>query len=1033
MRTRSHRFGSLAAALLSTVVLAIPAGAQRAARPIPATSVDEGAWQALDVPGGAAALASLGVVPERERGAIVVELIRRLHFSKSPPLELESAILDLSLAATDFDTLRNAIAIASPTAQPPSLALAADKKQRKKLADALEALGLELKESKKQFRAELRGNERAVALRKRLSSIGIDAAALRQALNGGAPLSIDLATVQVPLPLSSQTWSKVIFEREIPARQLFVEIMKDPSARLLYHGLAGLDAGTRRWMATQPDLLRRIFKDQEAVRAFSLFGPAIRVSGGRVVVPGGAVGERRWSAVLDAEVAKPDRFIRRLIDHNSGRTSGLYFTVAAVDAPRQRFLLGGAEAGEAGNQRFERLVASFANCYPSTLIFYPFRLRSHDAALMLLEIGITEEGRLAGPAWKKFWQLVFDGDSLPDNAAGSLRDVKEDGLADAAWLVDTLCGASPEERGSVFTTVLAGHRVFAGIPDAELPNALVALRARRLYPALFMALELARIEQPRTYAVIARHAAKLAHLDDRERSVTALRLFQGALALTLDAATAGTFARDAERLVQSLAEVAFEKERYDGRIAEWLVQKWLPAARTSLGRPAGSAEDLVARALAGPVPVNPQIVRWEGQEYAVDVSADTLRRLLEVRTKQGGLPLDAVIELYRIAASLRQTGITLEGVKDLRADLLTLAPRLRSAGRADEYLEEGPNVDDKVADVARELGRIDEPRDLKRADDAGVDLSRSIDFLLADVLASWVYTPHLGEIDSGALIGADPAQRHMFGLGSAGRAKVEQRWNMAMPLGDIRAVNGSLFGLQAGLANWSLRRLAADRLPPRPTIGGNDLVSFMLTASLSEPRQLDDTEMARIAAAINGGSQAIASAGLDAERLTSLAARAAMSPWRREALSWIAERETTRLGEQFSISERARLGGITAADARDWGSVSIVTGCLCLQMPPTRIPEVIVGRSADGLLGGQSADLMLRIAVILAELKMPASLAAPVMGYAMRDFLDGVDPLHEADFDAFRRRAQGLARRQVEDYLGAIAAIGPLRPVEGVR
>jgi hypothetical protein len=73
--------------------------------------------------------------------------------------------------------------------------------------------------------------------------------------------------------------------------------------------------------------------------------------------------------------------------------------------------------------------------------------------------------------------------------------------------------------------------------------------------------------------------------------------------------------------------------------------------------------------------------------------------------------------------------------------------------------------------------------------------------------------------------------------------------------------------------------------------------------------------------------------------------------------------------------------------------------------------------------------LWLRIAAHLSALKLPASLAAPVLGFAMRDHLDRVRPFHGADADAFARQARTLTRDQVEDYIGAVAAIGPLRPV----
>ena len=317
---------------------------------------------------------------------------------------------------------------------------------------------------------------------------------------------------------------------------------------------------------------------------------------------------------------------------------------------------------------------------------------------------------------------------------------------------------------------------------------------------------------------------------------------------------------------------------------------------------------------------------------------------------------------------------------------------------------------------------------MKRGGGIGVNLLRSANFVLAHVLASWAYAPHVGEADSGALIGGDASLHHLLGVAATPANKFQQRWELTVSAGASRAIKGSFLGLQSGLATWSLRRLSNETVPPPPTISGNDLTSFLLTASLSDPRRLDDSALARIATALAAGAAVITSAATDADRLAAAGEIAAMSPWRRELLGWIAVNEPARLAEQFSMTQRARLGRLSASDARDWGSVSIVTGCLCLRMPPDRIPEVIVGRGADGLLGGQSADLMLRVASILAELKMPASLASSVLAYAMRDFLDHVKPVHLADFDAFSRQASALNRQMVEDYLGAIAALGPLRP-----
>ena len=98
---------------------------------------------------------------------------------------------------------------------------------------------------------------------------------------------------------------------------------------MLYHGLAGLDRETRQWFHTQPELLRWLYQEQDAVRSFSMFAPALRIVQGSVHVPGGPEAVRQWSSIFGTDVSHPDTFVRRLFSHQAGRTAGLYFVYAA--------------------------------------------------------------------------------------------------------------------------------------------------------------------------------------------------------------------------------------------------------------------------------------------------------------------------------------------------------------------------------------------------------------------------------------------------------------------------------------------------------------------------------------------------------------------------------------------------------------------------------------------------------------------------------------------------------------------------------
>ena len=1027
MVTRRTLVVCLAVGLL---MIGVDASAQRSKGRV-APSQDEGAWYPLSVTGGQFALDALGLPVSLDRASVMTELVRRLHFGVSA-VDLEAKVLELSLANADLANLRNAIALGSPSDKPLTLDMARQGRSRKLLQAALQASGLRLRKAKKQYTIEDAGGDDAARLRARLRYLGVDAADLRQRMSNGEGLTLDVPAVTIPLPLSPQTWGRVVFERDVPARELFVAIVREPAARMLYHGLIGLDADTRRWLGTQDELLRHFYRNPEAVSAFALFGPALHIAAGRVVVPGGPLGAQRWSALLDADVARPDRFVRRLFDRDGGRVAGLYFNIASVDEARQAFILGKDATDGNGDERFRHLASSFASCYPSSSTAYPFAVRQYDPALFLLEVDVTPEGKLAGPRWRRFWTRALDGDDLPQEPARDLRDLAEDGAIDAAWLVDAVCDPPAPARQGVFETLLFGHRTFAGVPDAELPDALIAVRARRLYPATMMALEQSGVRRPSTYAAIARHAERIGRVGDPTRAITALRQFQGALALTVGAIGAQTLDADAGgRLLESLAAVPFDDERYQGQLAGWLTHEWLPAVRRSVPStqsPTG-AEHTVIGALSGAVANDHPPIVWEGSRYLLDISGSAGRRLRDVRARQGGLTLDSVLALDALSRALGQDGLSVDKVAALRADLSALSPQLRASQPAEEYGDDALNVRKRLDDAVRGLARVDEARDIRRAADVASDLTPVIDFLLGEVLASWAYAPHLGEADGPGLIGGDVSARHRFGVRLVGAGKKAARWQVAMSGEDGGTVEGALLGLDAALAKWSLRRLAADSVPPEPTINSNDLSTFLLTVALSNPRRLTDEARDRIAAATAAGTAALQAANRDAAALDAAAAKAAMSPWRRQALSWNVAEDPDQLDGWFSAAERAWLGGLSPADVDPWGTASIPQGCLCLRMPRLIVPEAMVGRWTEGLMAARSPDLMLRIAVLLAELKMPASLARDVLTYSMRDFLDTVRPAHAGDLGAFTSQAARLSRQIVEDYLGALTAIGPLRPL----
>jgi hypothetical protein len=155
-----------------------------------------------------------------------------------------------------------------------------------------------------------------------------------------------------------------------------------------------------------------------------------------------------------------------------------------------------------------------------------------------------------------------------------------------------------------------------------------------------------------------------------------------------------------------------------------------------------------------------------------------------------------------------------------------------------------------------------------------------------------------------------------------------------------------------------------------------------------------------------------------------------LSEWRREALRWASTHDRAAAVSQFSLLDLFWLGAPrrSASLAIDeWGTATLaLDGCLCLRMPSADPWEDRAGRAATGQLATRGADVALRVAQVLAELKLPAALAPAVVAYAMRDVIDGARPAYFDDWAAVERAARELTRDRLVDYIAALAADGPL-------
>ena len=112
-----------------------------------------------------------------------------------------------------------------------------------------------------------------------------------------------------------------------------------------------------------------------------------------------------------------------------------------------------------------------------------------------------------------------------------------------------------------------------------------------------------------------------------------------------------------------------------------------------------------------------------------------------------------------------------------------------------------------------------------------------------------------------------------------------------------------------------------------------------------------------------------------------------------------------------------------------WGALAQARlGCLCLQVVGRRSLDIFTGRMNAGMLASGFPDLSLRLAELLADLHMPASLLAGVLASATFDFVNGAASRDEDDRRALVEFVLALRVDRVEEYLAMLTTGGPLVP-----
>ena len=590
-------------------------------------------------------------------------------------------------------------------------------------------------------------------------------------------------------------------------------------------------------------------------------------------------------------------------------------------------------------------------------------------------------------------------------------------------------------RGDRLDQFSFGQRTFGLMGESDRAAVAMALRAFDRYPMLMLTLERVGITAPAVYVAAARHARQLAAVD-RRYGFAAVAQFQGVLAMV--ARLVRVHALDtsaAQALIGSLCAVPVSHNGYDGGLLQWIERELRPRL--------ASADDvegsIIARlaGVGGARAVEPVHVMWEGQSYHLDLAAAEERRLHLVREKQRGISLDVALDIADQARTLSAESVSAAALASGIAALNGDVSAIRARPQGDEEIVPAgvaaPRDPRVVLTVAIEdLVRNQKSPDARRVSRIVEPLVPVAEAIAGDALLSLAYAVDLGDPDGAVLLAGNVARRHDFGFG-VNDADARARVPWTAPKQDVIPgapwhVTGSALGLDVALASLTLRRVDAGRIGSAPMLTSNERQTFAASVALMSPVDLTDADRDAIAGAIARGRERIAA--VTPATFDALADEIALDGWRRRAVKWSLLHDPAAAGTMFSLTELLSLGGVAVGSTLDaWGMGAVVTtGCLCTRLRAPGGWWNLTGRPQLGLLATTIADVNLRVAVLLADLKLPAAIARDVLTAAMQDYVDDVRPSDHDDWLTLVRAAQSISRDRVEDYVAAITAGGPLVP-----
>jgi hypothetical protein len=321
-------------------------------------------------------------------------------------------------------------------------------------------------------------------------------------------------------------------------------------------------------------------------------------------------------------------------------------------------------------------------------------------------------------------------------------------------------------------------------------------------------------------------------------------------------------------------------------------------------------------------------------------------------------------------------------------------------------------------------------QDRDRLHHAAGTLRRAADVVAADAAAALVYACALQDPHGPLGMSRELPRRHRLWIepGSA------QRWTpWSIPVEQQRDgggghIGGALLGLDTGVPQLFARRLSTRRPEQEPNLGVPIADGLWRTAAAHAPWTVSDDDLAAVDEARHRGATIVEGWGreFDERMLDTAGIAGPRAGW----LRWSAARGAVDR-DVLRLEDLVRLGSDGRPRRSRWGARQDPSQCLCVGIP--RVPGEM--RGPRGHIEAEALSLAepaLRVARELRVRRVPAPLAPGVLMLFTAELIDHAVVPFPTDVQAVIGLVRAVPSTRFDDYVAAVAARGPLVPIEEV-